>query len=295
MIRLALSDMDNTLIPFGNPHVSKRTLDAIADARAAGVEFGPSTGRDYHELLRFFQGDASAFQTGVMSSGKKVMVDGEIVSLSLIDHGPLERMAEMLEDVPDVFLVAYPADTDITNPVWVIAADPEQVPTFQRRFKFEPHLVEQVPDVPLIAATLAATSGRPACRTIETKLRPAFPEFDIVSPTPDWYDIVPHGVSKASGLHILMEKLGLKDGEVVVFGDAANDVPVFHEVTNSVAVANATKEVAALARYHIGACADDGVAAALEDIARAAERGTLPDFMVEEDAARGEASEDGAF
>ena len=286
MIRLALSDMDNTLIPFGNPHVSKRTLEAIADARAAGVEFGPSTGRDYHELLRFFQGDASAFQTGVMSSGKKVMIDGEIVSLSLIEHDPLERMAEMLKSVPDVFLVAYPADTDMTNPVWVIAADPEQVPVYQERFKFTPQMAEQVPEVPLIAATLAATSGRPACRFIATKLSPAFPEFDIVSPTPNWYDIVPHGVSKASGLHVLMDKLGLSDEEVVVFGDAANDVPIFREVTNSVAVANATKEVAALARYHIGACADDGVAVALEDIAQAVERNTLPEFMLEEDARR---------
>ena len=97
---------------------------------------------------------------------------------------------------------------------------------------------------------------------------------------------MPHGVSKASGLHVLMDKLGLSDEEVVVFGDAANDVPVFQEVTNSVAVANATKEVAALARYHIGACADDGVAVALEDIAQAAERNTLPEFMLEEDARR---------
>ena len=159
-------------------------------------------------------------------------------------------------------------------------------PVYQERFKFTPQMAEQVPEVPLIAATLAATSGRPACRFIDTKLSPAFPEFDIVSPTPNWYDIVPHGVSKASGLHVLMDKLGLSDEEVVVFGDAANDVPVFREVTNSVAVANATKEVAALARYHIGACADDGVAVALEDIAQAAERNTLPEFMLEEDARR---------
>lgn len=286
MIRLALSDMDNTLIPFGAPHVSKRTLSAISAVRAAGVEFGPSTGRDYQELLRFFQGDPAAFQTGVMSSGKKVMVDGEIVSLSLIAAEPLERLVGFLECVPGIFLVAYPADTDITNPVWVLAADPAAVPAFQERFKFTPIMADRVPDVPLIAATLAVTGGKKDHELIRHTIRKAFPEFDFVSPTPDWYDIVPAGVNKASGLRILMRELGLSADEVIVFGDAANDIPVFSEVPNTAAVANATPEVAALARYHIGASADDGVAEALEDIAHAAKAGRLPDFMLREDGER---------
>ena len=76
VIRLALSDMDNTLVPFGEPYVSTRTLKAIHAVQDAGIEFGPVTGRDYFELFRFFQGDIQGFQTGVMSSGKKVYVDG---------------------------------------------------------------------------------------------------------------------------------------------------------------------------------------------------------------------------
>ena len=286
MIRLALSDMDNTLIPFGQPHVSRRTLSAIAHVREAGVEFGPSTGRDYHELLRFFQGDASAFQTGIMSNGKKIMIDGEIVALFLIPHEPLQRLASYIQTVPGIFLNAYPADTDSTNPVWVIGADPEEIPSFQERFKFTPIVADRVPDVPMIAATLAVPGGEACEHLIRTTISDAFPELDIFSPTPHWYDIVPHGVNKATGLRILMEKLGIGPDEVMVFGDAENDLEVLQETPNSVAVANALPSVKRLARYHIGACVDDGVAEALEDIARATKAGRLPDFMRREDAAR---------
>lgn len=68
MIKLVLTDMDNTLIPFGAERVSPRAMDAIRELRAAGVEFGPATGRDTQELMRFFGGDDSAFQTGILSA-----------------------------------------------------------------------------------------------------------------------------------------------------------------------------------------------------------------------------------
>ena len=72
MIKLVLSDMDNTLVPFGQPCVSARTIEAIHAVLDAGVLFGPDTGRDYVELMRFFQGDERGFMTGIFSNGKRV-------------------------------------------------------------------------------------------------------------------------------------------------------------------------------------------------------------------------------
>ena len=88
MIKLVLSDMDNTLLPFGSHQVSDRARAAIAEVRAAGIQFGPATGRDYVELMRFFAGDESCFSTGLLSNGKKVVVDGDVRRLSLVDNAP---------------------------------------------------------------------------------------------------------------------------------------------------------------------------------------------------------------
>jgi hydroxymethylpyrimidine pyrophosphatase-like HAD family hydrolase len=75
---------------------------------------------------------------------------------------------------------------------------------------------------------------------------------------------MPAGWSKATGVALLAERMGIGLDQVVVFGDAGNDLPMFEAVPNSVAVANATDEAAAAARWHIGRCEDDAVALAIE-------------------------------
>ena len=45
-------------------------------------------------------------------------------------------------------------------------------------------------------------------------------------------------------------------------------------------------QYAKAARFHIGACADDAVADALLDIAKAAETGSMPAFMLSQNATR---------
>lgn len=92
---------------------------------------------------------------------------------------------------------------------------------------------------------------------------------------------MPKGMSKAASLPILLDELDITPDEVLVFGDAANDLELFGAVPNSVAVANAIPEVAEAARWHVGASAEEGVADALFEIAVAAVTGGTPDFMKE--------------
>ena len=47
MIKLVLSDMDQTLKPADTPAISERTHQAINNLKAAGIAFGLSTGGQY--------------------------------------------------------------------------------------------------------------------------------------------------------------------------------------------------------------------------------------------------------
>ncbi len=76
-----------------------------------------------------------------------------------------------------------------------------------------------------------------------------------------------------------MEHMGIGLEEICVFGDSENDLAVIEGVPNSTAVANATPQVAAAARWHIGPADQDAVAQALEDIAEAAKGNDCPSFM----------------
>jgi Cof subfamily protein (haloacid dehalogenase superfamily) len=284
MIRLALSDMDNTLLPFGQDRVDERTLGAISTLRSSGVRFGPATGRDEQELHRFFAGDDSCFETGIVSNGKKVKVDGELVWARYLDRDALQRLADAFAPVPGVFVAVYPAKTDLSNPAYVLGATPAQMAPYERRFKFNGTIVSQVPDIDVIAATVACEEDE-AMDWVRREAARVAPELVVVPPVPNWFDVLPRGVNKGTSLRHLLEALGIGPEEVVFFGDAENDLQIMGEIPNSVAVANATREAAEAARWHIGPCWDDAVADALLDIAEVSGTDAPPRFMRDGDEA----------
>lgn len=279
MIKLALSDMDNTLVPLGARGISPRTSEAIHAVLDAGVLFGPATGRDFVELMRLFRMDEECFMTGVLSNGKRVRARGEYASVTLLPHDQLVRVDEALAGEDDMFLVCYPMETNLLNPAYAIHADEDVLHTYEARLHFTGAVCEEVPDVDIIAATIACTGGEERMDVCRQIIADKVPELRIVSPVEGWFDIMPQGVSKARGLDELLAATGIGLDEVVFFGDADNDLEILRKVKYSVAVANANDAVRAEARYHIGACADDAVADALFQIAEAAKTGGMPAFL----------------
>ncbi len=283
MIKLALSDMDNTIVPLGARGISERMREAIHAATGAGVLFGPSTGRDTVELFRLFRSDEACYRTGVMSNGKRVMADGRTVSLTLIPHEGLVAIADALRG-REMFLNCYPSESNLLNPAYAVDAPSEEVMnSFEARMRFVGGRVDEVPDIDFIAATIACPGfAEPVEQQMADVRRIAeetVPDLRVVAPHVGWFDIMPQGVSKAAGLDALLAATGIREDEVVVFGDAENDLEILRKVKYSVAVSNATPECAAAANYHIGACADDAVADALLELAQASERGEMPAFL----------------
>ncbi|OUP38741.1 HAD family hydrolase [Olsenella sp. An188] len=281
MIKLVLSDMDNTLVPFGARHASPRTMEAIHAVLDAGVRFGPDTGRDYVELMRFFRMDEECFMTGIFSNGKRVRADGDYVQTTLIDHDVLVRLDEVLRPEPGMFLVCYPAETNLFNPAYGVGVSSAELAVFEARTSFVGGTVDEVPDIDFVAATIACPGGPERMERCRAIVAEAVPEVRIVSPIPEWFDVLPAGTSKAAGLEVLLDALGVGLDEVAVFGDAENDLEIMRKVPHSVAVANATPEVSRAARHHVGASADEGVADALFEIARAARAGEMPAFLAD--------------
>lgn len=77
------------------------------------------------------------------------------------------------------------------------------------------------------------------------------------------------GVSKASGLALLCQSLGIARGQVAAFGDMPNDVEMLQFAGLGVAVANAHPAVLAVADEVTGSNDEDGVAMVLERLVEA--------------------------
>lgn len=76
-------------------------------------------------------------------------------------------------------------------------------------------------------------------------------------------DMTKRGVDKGTALDGMCKKLGISADEVMAFGDAGNDCPMLEYAGYSYAMANASDECKASAKYETKSNAEDGVAWAI--------------------------------
>lgn len=93
---------------------------------------------------------------------------------------------------------------------------------------------------------------------------------DIVMAGPGIVEILPLGLSKATGLSLAARRLGVKAAETIAFGDMPNDIPMFGWAAHGVAMANAHAELKAVADEVTTSNQEDGIAVVLERLLGAA-------------------------
>ena len=78
-------------------------------------------------------------------------------------------------------------------------------------------------------------------------LKQALSDYDVLLIGPEWLEIMPKGVSKASALKKICKRGGFTMDEIMAFGDAQNDIQMIESVGIGVAMGNAMEEVKAVA------------------------------------------------
>ena len=99
--------------------------------------------------------DEACFTTGIISNGKRVRIDGDYVFQQIIPREVLVRIDETVRSAPGVFLVCFPAETNLLNPAYGVGVTSDELAVYEARTNFNGGTVDEVPDVDVIAATLA--------------------------------------------------------------------------------------------------------------------------------------------
>ena len=86
---------------------------------------------------------------------------------------------------------------------------------------------------------------------------------DLYRPDWPWLTVHDRRATKDQAIHILAQRYGLSDREVVVFGDQVNDITMLRAAHRGIAMANAIDEVKAEAQAVIGHHDEDAVLAFL--------------------------------
>ena len=283
MIQLAVTDLDNTLIPAGAPHASAHAIAGVRAMLEAGLHFGSVTGRVAAAMRWMFDGDEACYMTGAYSNGQIIYADGRLIHEEPLDARVLAGVGEWVSEVEGCALAIYDLD-DVTDErdcgTYYMGASREELARHVEAFGSSPLTLDHLDRASYLKANLRCDVPWPRMIEVRDGLRADFPEFDFVFPVENgcFIDILPRGWGKGEAVKVLASHYGLSFDEVVAFGDSENDISMFEAVAHPVAVANASEATMAAARHVIGSCADDAVADALHAIALAAEAGELPEF-----------------
>lgn len=83
---------------------------------------------------------------------------------------------------------------------------------------------------------------------------------------PGTVELQPYGVTKATGLALAADRLGLSAASAIAFGDMPNDIPMLQWAAHGVAMSNSHPELLAVADEVTLSNEEDGVAAVLERV-----------------------------
>ena len=255
---LVALDIDDTLTGSGRPDVPSETASAVRAARVAGHEIVIATGRSLAGAMTIAH---ALGQTGwVIASNGAITVrmdaqspDGySLEDANTLDVSPVVCLALALapdlrvavEDIGWGYLVNRPFEQGQLNGRQRCVGEPADL--WER----------PAPRVVLAGAEI-----------VDTLLEPLHDLGVTANPNgPDWIDVTPAGLSKASALEGMRALLRIPRERTVAIGDGVNDIEALRWAARGVAMGQAGEEVRAAADETTGTIDEHGVIAVLRSL-----------------------------
>jgi len=250
---LVALDVDGTLVTYEQFYAPPRSAvrEAVRAVTAAGAHVVVATGRSLHSTVRVFE------HLG-LTEGYAVCSNGAVV----VDVATHEAV--------------YTETFDATAPVEYFARHvPDAVMAVEDHgvgFRVTGEFPEGELDGTVTHVTHAELLSAPISRLVlrwpggdPQQFRALAAESGLDSVDYEvgfsaWLDVVPKGVSKASGLEFVCDKLGVDARQVLAIGDGHNDVQMLRWAGHGAAMGQAPDDVRAIADSVLPTVDDDGAA-----------------------------------
>ncbi|MFF0079699.1 HAD family hydrolase [Streptomyces canus] len=256
--RLIATDLDGTLLR-SDESVSQRTRDALAAATAAGAVHIVVTGRGAR-WTRHVLDDLGYDGLAVCAQGAQVYHAGEhrlLTSVTLDRQLAGVALAKIEAEIGPLYLAASRDGLDgdvMVGPGYAVTGALPSTPFTDASDLWAAPLNKiyiqhpELSDDELAQAAVRAAGGFVSV---------AMAGQGIV-------ELLPLGLSKATGLSLAARRLGVKAADTIAFGDMPNDLPMFAWASYGVAMADAHEELKAVADEVTSSNEEDGIAVVLE-------------------------------
>lgn len=259
------TDVDGTLLD-DDEKVSPRTRAAVQAAVDAGVRFVLATGRPPRWIHPVVDGLGLA-PMAVCANGA-VIYDPEtdrIVSARTLSADVLAELAQIATRViPGAGLAVERVGRsahDAATPQFVSSPGYEHAWLNPDNTEVSLEDLLSAPAVKLLIRKAGASSADMVAALADH----VGVQGDLTFSTNNGLvEVVPRGISKATGIDELARPAGITHADVLTFGDMPNDVPMLRWAGHGVAMANAHPDATAAADEVTTRNSDDGVARVLE-------------------------------
>ena len=264
--RVVALDIDGTLLKWvdgrGTTHeeISPAVQDAVRRALDAGAHVVLASGRSPHGMTNV--ADLLELHTNGSERLWVVASNGAVV----FRYPPLEVIFEETFDARDAVRQ-------------VLQHHPEALVAVEDRgvgYRVSGHFPEGELSGEMRLTDLEELVAEPVSRVIIRDPRATAEEFvalgarlglhgtDYVVGWTAWLDLAPVGVSKASGLQLVVDELGLDAADVLAIGDGRNDLEMLRWAGRGVAMGQAVQEVHDAADASTDSVLDDGAAVEID-------------------------------
>ena len=262
---LIACDVDGTLFDEDET-ISPRTREAVRAAVGAGARFVVATGRPPRWIRPVVE--ALGFAPMAVCANGAVLYDpanDRVVSARTLGVDALAELAELATRViPGAGLAVERIGErahDTATPQFISS------PGYEHAWLNPDNTEVSIADLlsaPAIKLLIRKAGARSSDMAAELTKHVGI-EGDVTYSTNNGLvEIVPLGISKASGVEEIARPLGIASDEVVAFGDMPNDIPMLLWAGHGVAMGNAHPDVLAAADEVAAPNTDDGVARVLE-------------------------------
>ena len=257
MIRLAVFDIDGTLLSHKNFTVPRSAVEAIEKLRQQDIEIAICSGRPAYALKSVI--DAGVKFDYVVGCNGHCVCRGtnELVNAVYFDKQAVQDLTDFCveRDYPLMwkfhnanYYYNHMSEFDYISEAHGLTED-----MLHKCYERDHHNFE----LPFGAAAFIP-------QVEVDKYCEQHPEINFVSFAKDRYDVSLKSVNKSTGLELLLKEIGLTFDECIAFGDGANDLEMLQKIGIAVAMKECDSSLLEVCDYHTDDCLEDGIYKALK-------------------------------